>query len=299
MLVALNPALVFDTVVWGQTDAFVTLLMWLMVLMTIDGRYELGAALAAAAIMAKPHPLVLLPMLALWVYWYARPLRWFTAAAAFTATIAILAAPFQIGRPLDWLPRFYLASLNAARLTSLNAFNFMALVGGLDQSEAGRFMNVSYFDLGMALSGCVLLFSLYLLLRRRSSRMLMLVCFVALFGNFLFAPRMHERYLYPPLIFLVPAALEQPVMMGLFGAVTLSALFNLGDVLHTARTIGYFRPRDPVAMAVAVFNLALFAITAGFAFAITRSTHSPVGESGSSGSLERRPTITQRAYPEG
>ena len=53
MLVALNPVLVFDTVVWGQTDAFVTLLMWLMVLMTIDGQYELAAALATAAIMTK------------------------------------------------------------------------------------------------------------------------------------------------------------------------------------------------------------------------------------------------------
>jgi dolichyl-phosphate-mannose-protein mannosyltransferase len=261
MLVALNPALVFDTVVWDQTDALVTLLMWLMVLMTIDGQYELGAALAASAVMVKPHPIVLLPMLAMWTYWYARPLRWFAAAASSAATIAILAAPFQVGRPIDWLPRFYVASLNAARETSLNAFNFMALTGGLDQDEMGGFMHVTYFDIGMALSACVLLFSLYLLWRRRSSRALMLAAFIALFGNFIFSPRMHERYLYPALIFLVPAAIETPFMMGVFAAVTLSALFNLGYVLHIARTTGYLVAHDPVAMAASAFNLILFGAT--------------------------------------
>ena len=81
-------------------------------------------------------------------------------------------------------------------------------------------MSITFFDVGIALSLCVLLFSLYLLWCRRSSCALMLACFVALFGNFVFAPRMHERYLYPTLIFLVPAALEQPAMMGLFAAVS-------------------------------------------------------------------------------
>jgi len=62
MLAALNPALTFDTVVWGQTDAIVTLLMLLMVVIALDGQYELAAALAATAVMTKPHPLLLLPM---------------------------------------------------------------------------------------------------------------------------------------------------------------------------------------------------------------------------------------------
>ena len=262
MLVALNPALIFDTVVWGQTDAIVTLLMWLMVLMVLDGQYELGAAMAAAAVLAKPHPLLLIPGLALWVLWYARPLRWLTAAASGAAAIVILTAPFQAGRPLDWLPRFYEASLNAFRETSLNAFNFMALTGGLRQTEAGGFMGLSFFDLGMALSTSVLLFSLYLLWRSRSQRTLMLAAFIALFGNFIFAPRMHERYLFPALIFLAPAALEQPFMMGVFAALTLSCLFNLDYVLNALRTIQYLPAHDPAAMAASAFNVILFGAAA-------------------------------------
>ncbi|HJU28864.1 MAG TPA: glycosyltransferase 87 family protein, partial [Candidatus Binataceae bacterium] len=168
MLAALNPGMAFETVVWGQTDAIVTLLMWLMVLMTLDGEYEFGAAMAAAALMTKPHPLLILPMLVLWGFWHARPIRWLTAAGSFMAAIVILAAPFQVGHPLDWLPRFYNESLAAFRETSLNAFNFMALAGGLRQSETGGFMGVTYFEIGMGLAACVLLFSVYLLWRSRS-----------------------------------------------------------------------------------------------------------------------------------
>jgi hypothetical protein len=56
-------------------------------------------------------------------------------------------------------------------------------------------------------------------------------------------------------------------MMGVFAAVTLSALFNLGYVLHIARTTGYFAAHDPAAMAAAAFNLILFGATVTYAAA--------------------------------
>ncbi|HJU29244.1 MAG TPA: glycosyltransferase 87 family protein [Candidatus Binataceae bacterium] len=258
MLAALNPAMAFETVIWGQTDAIVTLLMWLMVLMMLDGRYELSAAMAAAAVLTKPHPLLIAPLMVLWTIWRARPLRWLSAAGSFAAAVAILTAPFQIGRPLDWLPRFYASSLAAFHETSLNAFNFMALTAGLRQSDNGAVAGVSYFAIGMALATCAVLFSIYLLWRSRTPGALMLAAFIALFGDFVFAPRMHERYLFPAMIFLIPAALEQPFMMGMFGAITASWLFNLYYVLNMLRTTRFLPPHDPAAMIAASLNLLLF-----------------------------------------
>jgi hypothetical protein len=268
MLVALNPALVFDNVVWGQTDALVTLLMFLAAVMVVEDRFELGAALAAAAVMAKPHAILLLPILALWFFSYARPLRWASALASFAAVIAILTAPFQTSHPFDWLPRFYLTSLGYFRETSVNAFNFMALTGGLRQSETGRLMGFTFFQIGMVLTVCVLLLSLYVLWRHRSPAALMLAIFIALFGNFIFAPRMHERYICPALIFLVPAALVEPFLMVLFVAVTLSAWFNLDYALHTLSTMERFADHDPAAMAASALNLILFSAAATYAAAV-------------------------------
>ena len=59
----------------------------------------------------------------------------------------------------------------------------------------------------------------------------------------------------------MPAAVEQGYMMALFAAVTLSALLNIGDVFHAARTAKGFTPHDPAAMVAAVINVILFAFT--------------------------------------
>jgi Gpi18-like mannosyltransferase len=52
---ALNPALVYDSVVWGQKDSVLMLPVLLSVTLAIDGRYALAWALAATAMLVKPQ----------------------------------------------------------------------------------------------------------------------------------------------------------------------------------------------------------------------------------------------------
>lgn len=114
-------------------------------------------------------------------------------------------------------------------------------------------MHGTYFNFGMALSVCVLVVQPVPAISRRHSRADARSVHRAV-RQFIFAPRMHERYLCPALIFLVPAALEQPFMMGIFAAITLSVLFNLAYVLKLLRTTGYFAAHDLAAMAASAFN---------------------------------------------
>src|SRR5258706_1673679 len=62
-LVALNPAFIFDSVVWGQTDSPIALALFLSVAMMIDGEYEVGWGLAALAVLIKPQAFSLLPVI--------------------------------------------------------------------------------------------------------------------------------------------------------------------------------------------------------------------------------------------
>ena len=66
MLFALNPALIFDTVVWGQSDSIVALPMIAAAILILTGRYRLGWSAAAIAILAKPQAIAFTPPLALW-----------------------------------------------------------------------------------------------------------------------------------------------------------------------------------------------------------------------------------------
>ena len=65
-LVALNPAFLFDSVVWGQTDSPLALALFLSIAMLIDGEFEVAWALAALAVLIKPQAFSLLPPIAVW-----------------------------------------------------------------------------------------------------------------------------------------------------------------------------------------------------------------------------------------
>ncbi len=275
LMVALNPAMLFDSVVWGQTDSVYTVVMWLGVAAIIAEQYEAGFALAAIAVLLKPQALALLPVVGLWALLTTDWRRWSRAALAFAATFVIGIIPFQIGHRADWIIKLYASGAGYYHETSVNAFNLMALVGGLRQLDSGTVLGISYFALGMALLVPLYAFVAWILWRRRMPRDLVYASFIAMFGFFLLAPRMHERYLYPALAFAIPLALESPEMLVVFGVLTLTCLFNLAYVLHALNTIVFLPPRDPLAMACAVVKLAVFGFAVNYGIRVLGRSEEP------------------------
>jgi hypothetical protein len=81
----------------------------------------------------------------------------------------------------------------------------------------------------------------------------------------MFAPRMHERYLYYPLIFLIPIALESEFLTTIYAIVSATFLFNLIYIKHLTDTSSCF-PEHPNAALItaASINLAVFFAVTGY-----------------------------------
>src|SRR6202011_1011706 len=103
MLFGLNPALIYTSVVWGQNDSPLTLAVLLAVLMASQGSYGLAAAAAALAVLVKLQGLIVLPVLRIWILLQGRLRDWIAATVAFLAIVVVAIAPFQIGRPWNFL----------------------------------------------------------------------------------------------------------------------------------------------------------------------------------------------------
>ncbi|HUY18386.1 MAG TPA: phospholipid carrier-dependent glycosyltransferase [Candidatus Binataceae bacterium] len=264
LLIALNPAMIFESVVWGQSDSVLTLVMLLSVLMLLQEEYELGWGLAALAVLIKPQALALLPALGLWTLLKSDWRRWWRAALALVAVTAVAIAPFQIGHPWSWIFSLYAATAAYYHETSVNAFNFIALVAGLRRSDLTPVLGIPAFYLGMGLLVPLYLFVAWVLWKRPSRRTLWYVSLLSIFGFFMFAPRMHERYLYPALAFVLPLAIAEPPMMVLFGVLTVTCLFNLAYVKHALETVVFLNGRDRLAMLASAVNLAAFALAVGY-----------------------------------
>ena len=309
---ALNPALLFDTVIWGQSDSTLGLVLMLSVASLLDDEIELSWGLAALAFLIKPQALMLLPVLGFWTLRQTTYAQWVRAALAFSAVLVIGVAPFQVNHPWSWLPNLYISTAAYYHETSVNAFNLLALLGGLRRNDADpmalsyfslaliplvaayalvmrrlwrrpaganaqltlfgpsaifvilvlalqhylsdRAWNVSYFTIGMSLLVPLYAIVAWVLFEHPSRRNLFMMAFIALFGFFMLAPRMHERYLYPAVVFAIPLALEEPAMLAVFALVTLTGLFNLGYILHTLNTVVFLDGRDGLAMTTALLN---------------------------------------------
>jgi Gpi18-like mannosyltransferase/predicted membrane-bound dolichyl-phosphate-mannose-protein mannosyltransferase len=262
VLFAVNPAALFDTVVWGQSDSVFTFLMLLSVAMVVEDEFELGWAVAAVAVLTKPQALALLPILGLWTLLKAPRSSWLSSAGAFVAAGVVGAAPFQSGRSWSWLLNLYGSTAAYYHETSVNAFNFMGLIGGLRRADSITLLGVSYFTIGMVLLALMYLGLAYLLWRRPERETMFYVCFLTVFGFFMFAPRMHERYLYPALAFAVPIAVESSLMLLVLATISLAFLINLADVKHALEHNIFFAPHDLVATLVALVNTAALAAAA-------------------------------------
>jgi Gpi18-like mannosyltransferase len=263
LLFALNPALIFDTVVWGQSDSVVALPMIVAALLIFSSRrrltYALGWSAAAIAILAKPQAITLAVPLGLWTLLDAGIVECGWCAIAFIATIALGILPYQIGHPWYWITNVYQDLGTRFSDASVGAFNFMGLIGGMGSPDTDKVIGVSYWALGMSLTGAVYLISSYLIYRAKSANQAMLATFIALFGFFMFAPRIHERYLYYPVIFLIPIALERGILTTLLATVSATFLFNLLYIKHLTDTSSYFPDHPNAALvATALVNLAIF-----------------------------------------
>jgi dolichyl-phosphate-mannose--protein O-mannosyl transferase/Gpi18-like mannosyltransferase len=263
-MAALNPAFLFDSVVWGQTDSPLALTLFLSVAMIIDGEYEVGWGLAALAVLIKPQAFSLLPVIGIWTMLRLEPRKWWRAVLGFVAIFVIGAAPFQVGHPWNWLPDVYISGASYYHETSVNAFNLLALIGGLRVNDGETVFGISYFAIGLATLVPLYAFIAWMLWRRADPRNLLFAAFLGIYGFFMLAPRMHERYFYAAVVFALPLALEEPVMLGIFALVTASCLFNLAYILHTLQTTIFLDSRDTIAMIASALNLAVFVAVIGY-----------------------------------
>ncbi len=265
LMVALNPGMLFESVVWGQSDSVSALMMFLCVISVIDGEFELGWALAALGFLVKPQVLLFLPVLGLWTLVKGTFDQWWRGALAFVAAAIITVAPFQLAHSWNWLPSLYVSTTSYYHETSVNAFNLIALVAGLRAPDTTTVLGISCFTLGMTLLAGVYAFIAWILWRKPSVQNFFYCSFLVVFGSFMLAPRMHERYMYPCLVFLIPIALENPMMLGVFAATSVTLLCNLAYVKKVLESPKVFMDaRDSFAMVISAINLVALGVAAGY-----------------------------------
>jgi Gpi18-like mannosyltransferase len=286
---AVQPAVLYDSAVWSQTDSAVTLAMLLSVFLVARGRSELGFGVWAAGFLIKPHPIIVLPLL---VY-----LAWRNGIKPFARSFAVVAgvwavalSPWVLHGDLGRILHVYGALFGAdyERL-SADAWNFwwffdLALHPKPDQVV---FAFLTYRMLGLALTvSAGVLALLYLHARPTLAGALAAAAYLA-FAFYLLPISTHDRYLYPFLALLLPLAIAESRWRWLYAVVSVTFFFNLTVV---APPISAFSGRwleSPFTVGVAAVNCLVFALLTLMVGRVAVPTARELARRGWSGAVRR------------
>ena len=205
---AFNPAVIFNSAVWGQIDATFTLLMLVALVLLLRDRPELAAVSYAVAFLVKPQAISLAPVVVGLLLLRYPPRRVLTAAASGAAVALVLTAPFFGLNVVSGLLGQLRKATATYPYTSLNAYNLWGIYGFWKDDAARSGLGLTLRAIGFLLYGLGLAYGVAMLIqqfRRRADSLLTVFLFAVYFA---FLPtmvltRMHERYVYPVFPFLL------------------------------------------------------------------------------------------------
>ncbi len=215
-----NPAVIYNSVIWGQTDSLSSFFILLMYYSLLLNRYSLFSILTVTNVFLKVQSLPFI-VLALVIIVKREGLgKAFSSLIPAVVTMAVINLPYILKASFSAPIAVMVNALGYFPYVSLNAYNlhWLLIRGTSDKfPDSTRFLSlISYKTLGMSLFiGVFLTLVIYLWKNTRrnsqfsilNSQFLFFSSLLAIFGSYLFMTEIHERYLFPVYMFgalLVP-----------------------------------------------------------------------------------------------
>jgi len=289
-----NPAIILVSSVWGQVESVFVLILLLSLILVRRKNLFFGYILFGIAILTKPQSLFIAP-----VYLYSAisyffdksdkkavvqnpigydngnrennsvPLNpnrsWYLPLSIISAALimVLISIPFGLQDTIYQITR----GIDSYNYATVNAYNLWAFVGGNWISLDTTFWGISYTVWGVGIIVVIILASLWILhvdhtkFNGKHWYLIIAGLFILIF---VFSVKMHERYLFPALLFLLIHYWENRDnrVLGMYFAFTVTYFFNCFDVLSRLRSGVWGRALSIWAITTSVANvlLALFFI---------------------------------------
>lgn len=201
----LNPALFFNSAVWGQVDGVLTFFLVASVyyLLELKDIFKYST-IFSLAILVKPQGLAIFPIILALLRKFKLSKLLYLSVIPFL--IITLSLPFFINDPLWGLFHLFQKSASTYPYTSMFSYNLWSFVGWWIPDSI-QFLNLNYQTWGIIFYFITLAVILAPLIFRKdkSSFTVYLASALASFAFFLFLTRIHQRYLFPFFSFLLIA----------------------------------------------------------------------------------------------
>ena len=203
-----NPSVIFNCAFWGQTDGLMCLLLFVSFYALLTEKPLLACCLFAVAGLTKYQCLFFTPVFLSELFIRFKFKKSFKGIIVAALTVAVVFIPFMIGSKDPFLFfNLYLGGQNKYPHCTLNAFNIYGvfLLNWIPDAEIILFGKISLNTLSNILTVLIVIGSVLISVFAKRKSM-WITSFLLMSTLFMFTTRMHERYLFPVLVFLLAAA---------------------------------------------------------------------------------------------
>jgi Gpi18-like mannosyltransferase len=257
---ALNPAIFFNSCIWGQFESVAATMLLAVVYCFTQGMGGTAVIIFTVAVLTKPQSAMLAPIVFIL---FLKNFSWRNTLFAFVGGICAYVAlmlPFSTGRSILWFVEHTIKSGGDYPYATANGFNLWTILGGQTIPDNQMFHGLSYATWGLLLIAFLVIVTCLIMLRFKiSDRSVYYASYLLCFGVFLFGSRMHERYLFPALIFFIVTILWDIKLWVPAAVLSLAHLGNIWYIYIRAWQQNVWAPpNDPLALVIAWVTLAVF-----------------------------------------
>lgn len=250
----LNPALIFNSTLWGQIDSLLSLFMLLSVISLIKKNLILSALFFALACLIKPQAMTLAPIFGLYFLSNFDLMKILKFAGVYLASLWTLSLPFFAKNPILGFADLFVKMINDYPYTSLFAYNLWGALTGFWIDDQKIFYLLSYQNIGILLLLGTLSLLGFLYFKKRLS---LLALSVLVLLSFYFLPtRVHDRYIYPALIFLIIYSFRMKKNLFIF-LTSLLCVFSFLNLYQVYIYYNHFYLNIPMPLSVGKLGLYL------------------------------------------
>lgn len=219
-----NPGFIFDSSIWGQVDGILTLFLYLTIRNLIGQKIFTSGFLAGMALLIKPQTIFILPILGFFFLKQKSIKSILKFSLSFFGIILFLSLPFFKESTILNLTQLIFNMTKDYPYSSLFAFNFWGIFGFWIK-DTQQILGISLNLWGYILS-VVYLMIIYSFYFQKKISIYLLTALTLLIFYFL-PTRIHERYLYPGLFFLILSLAEYKNKILTLLVYTLNIIFFL------------------------------------------------------------------------
>jgi Gpi18-like mannosyltransferase len=267
-VIAFQPALLYDSAVWAQTDSAIACSMLASLVLAARRRFDLAWAALALGFLIKPQPVIMLPVLTVMTFriggWRA------VLQGAMTALVVLLVTilPWLVHGEGARIASIYrelfsgeYSPLPGDRLSASawNVWWFIDVASRPSPNDALFGLPlITYRVAGLVLSALAgLLALLYLAPRPRLHDTLIAAAYIA-FAFYMLPISTHERYLLPFFAIMLPVVLVDRRWLRLYVLLSATFFLNLVVVAPPIEALAGRWNESPFTLLCASANVALF-----------------------------------------